>query len=412
LNVLENIKLAIGNVRSNLLRSMLTMLIIAFGVMALVGILTAIDSILSSMTNNFSGLGANSFSIIQKNVGFRGHPDGKRRIPGPPISFEQAMMLVEKNKLPTKIAVFATASSSEKVIYGDKSTNPEISIMGINEHYLDVNALNIKAGRPFSSTEYQHGVNVCIIGNDIVKRLFSNRPQSAIDRDISIGGKKFRIVGVMEEQGSSMTSNLDKQIEIPLLTQKKLYGFRDQSYSIGISTPVKMNLDDAIDYTTGLFRNIRRLKAGVDNDFEVQQADAIMKILEDNSSTLRIATIGIGLITLLGAAIGLMNIMLVSVTERTREIGIRKALGATRNNILVQFLVEAIVICQIGGLLGIFFGILAGNSIALILKGGFIIPWGWIILGIVTCVIVGLISGIYPAMKASRLDPVESLRYE
>ena len=173
-----------------------------------------------------------------------------------------------------------------------------------------------------------------------------------------------------------------------------------------------MNLDDAIDYTTGLFRNIRRLKAGVDNDFEVQQADAIMKILEDNSSTLRIATIGIGLITLLGAAIGLMNIMLVSVTERTREIGIRKALGATRNNILVQFLVEAIVICQIGGLLGIFFGILAGNSIALILKGGFIIPWGWIILGIVTCVIVGLISGIYPAMKASRLDPVESLRYE
>ena len=391
MNVLENIKLAIGNVRSNLLRSMLTMLIIAFGVMALVGILTAIDSILSSMTNNFSGLGANSFSIIQKNVGFRGHPDGKRRIPGPPISFEQAMMLVEKNKLPTKIAVFATASSSEKVIYGDKSTNPEISILGINEHYLDVNALNIKAGRPFSSTEYQHGVNVCIIGNDIVKRLFSNRPQSAIDRDISIGGKKFRIVGVMEEQGSSMTSNLDKQIEIPLLTQKKLYGFQDQSYSIGISTPVKMN---------------------VDNDFEVQQADAIMKILEDNSSTLRIATIGIGLITLLGAAIGLMNIMLVSVTERTREIGIRKALGATRNNILVQFLVEAIVICQIGGLLGIFFGILAGNSIALILKGGFIIPWGWIILGIVTCVIVGLISGIYPAIKASRLDPVESLRYE
>ncbi|MCO6461330.1 MAG: ABC transporter permease [Saprospiraceae bacterium] len=412
MNPIENIKLAIGNVRSNLLRSMLTMMIIAFGVMALVGILTAIDSILNSMTTNFSGLGANSFSIEQKNVGFRGHPDGKRRVPGPPITFEQANELFTKNKLPTKVAISGSGVSGVSVVYENKKTTPEIDVIGINENYLSVNSFNIQAGRPFSSSEFQYGVNVCIVGMAVVKRLFNGRAQAALDRDISIGGNKFRIVGVMESQGSSMTSNVDKQIEIPLLTQKKLYGYADQSYFIGISTPLNMELNAAIDYTTGLFRNIRRLRAGVDNDFEIRQADAIMKILEENSSTLRIATIGIGLITLLGAAIGLMNIMLVSVKERTREIGIRKALGATRNNILSQFLIEAVVICQLGGLLGIVLGILAGNSIALFLKGGFIIPWDWIILGIVVCVVVGLFSGIYPAMKAARLDPVESLRYE
>ena len=412
MNPLENIKLAIANVRSNLLRSLLTMMIIAFGIMALVGILTAIDSILLSMTNSFSGLGANSFAISRKGEDFRRHDGGRQTKVSPPITYEQAMTLIEKNKLPTRVSVSGYATGNASVTCSDKKTDPNISVVGINEPYLDVNVYELSAGRQFSSNEYLYGTNVCLIGTELVKRLFSGREVAAVDKVISVGGNKFKVVGVLAAQGSSMNSNVDKQIEIPLLTQKKIYGYTDQNYDITISIPVGTNLEESIDYTTGLFRAIRRLKVVEEDDFEIEKSDAIMSILEENTVTLRLATIGIGLITLLGAAIGLMNIMLVSVTERTREIGIRKALGATKNNILLQFLIEAIVICQIGGLIGIFLGILAGNFISIFMDGAFIIPWAWIIMGVITCLLVGLVSGIYPAMKAARLDPVESLRYE
>ncbi len=412
MRLLEDVKLSLSNVKDNLLRSILTMLIIAFGIMALVGILTAIDSILSSLQNSFSGLGANSFAITQLDTGFGRRHRGPRQADGKEISFDNAIDFQAAFESYAKVAVSATAFSNSKVTYESKKTNPNIQVTGINDQYLDVNGTNLETGRSFSSAELLYGANVCIIGKEIVKLLFSGNSNLAIDKVITINANKFKVVGVLTAQGASMTSTGDNSIYIPLLTQRKYFAFQGQDYDIKVAIPSQANLEDYISQATMIFRNIRKLRVVDANNFSVEKSEAMMDMLKENTATLRIATICIGLITLIGAAIGLMNIMLVSVTDRTREIGIRKALGATKKNILTQFLIEAIIICQIGGLIGIGLGILAGNAVSMLTGSAFIIPWLWITVGIILCLIVGLIAGIYPALKAANLDPVESLRYE
>lgn len=412
MTISDNIKLSLSSIRDNLLRSILTMVIIAFGIMALVGILTAIDAILGSLSSSFSGLGANSYAISPNDESFGPRRRGMRREAYKVITYDQATEFADRFSTQAKVSINAAAFNNSTVVFDTKKTNPNINVLGINENYLEASNMNISVGRGFSTSEFQFGSNVCILGSDLISLLFSGNEHLALDKSVSIDGNKFRVVGVLQSKGSSMTSSGDRQVFIPLLTQKKYFATQNQNYNLLISVPLQTNLEESSTQAIGLFRNIRRLRVIDKDDFVIEKSDAILRTLEENTATIRIATVAIGFITLIGASIGLMNIMLVSVTDRTREIGIRKALGATRRNILMQFLLEAIVICQIGGIVGIVLGIGAGNIISLFTKSSFLIPWPWITLGIITCFIVGLVAGIYPAIKAAKLDPVESLRYE
>lgn len=410
MNTSENIKIALSSIRSQLLRTVLTALIIAIGIMALVGILTSIDAIKSSINNNFTAMGANSFSIQNRGMHIRVGNKGKRPKKFDVIDFRQADRFSAEYKFPATVSISTMASRVSTLKYRDKKSNPNVFIMGGNENYLFTSGYAIDKGRNLSPQEVQYGSNVVIIGKDIEEKLFPS--EDPLDKLISVGSTKYRVIGTLKEKGSAMGFGGDKVCILPLYNVRQNFGSNRTSYSINVSVNDVKQMEAAVGEATGLFRIIRGLEAREEDTFEITKSDSIATVLLSQISTVTLAATIIGLITLLGAAIGLMNIMLVSVTERTREIGIRKALGATPKKIRSQFLVEAIIICQLGGILGVILGILVGNLMSLLLESGFIIPWLWIISGLVLCFIVGVISGYYPASKAAKLDPIEALRYE
>jgi putative ABC transport system permease protein len=406
----ENLKVAVQSIRSQLLRTILTALIIGIGIMALVGILTAIDAIKGSITNNFQSMGANSFTIQNRGMHIRVGSRGKRPKRFKPIEYHQALRFMEEFHFPATVSVSTVASRISTIKYQDRKSNPNILIMGGNENYLNTGGFTIATGRNFSANEVLNGENVVVIGKDVVEKLFPS--SDPLDKLISVGSNKYRVVGTLKEKGSSMGFGGDKICIIPLANVKQNYNRPNMSFAINVSVSNMQQMDAAISAATGLFRTVRGVRIGEDENFEITKSDSIANILMSQMSSVTLAATLIGFITLLGAAIGLMNIMLVSVTERTREIGIRKALGATPKLIRRQFLIEAILICQLGGLLGVVLGILAGNGMSLLLDTGFIVPWKWIILGFTLCFFVGLISGFYPASRAAKLDPIDALRYE
>lgn len=405
----ENIRVAFKAIRSNRVRAVLTMAIIAFGIMALVGILTAIDGLKSTLTEQFTMMGANSFSITSRSMRVQMGEQRYRTKNHAQITYREASEFREKFREPAWVSVSFNASGLAEYRFGSKKTNPNISVIGADENYLTISGQEIESGRNFSQEDLLGNRHVVLIGQDIVRFLFPG--VDPIGQEIGLPGLKLTVIGVIKSMGASMMGT-DQVTIIPITTARQYFSRPNVTYNIGIMPHKSVSLDMMASEAEGIFRIIRNLDPRDESDFNIQKSDTIIEMLMENIRYVTLAATIIGLITLFGAAVGLMNIMLVSVTERTREIGVRKALGARKAVIRQQFLFESVIIGQLGGLLGIVAGILIGNLVSLGMGSSFTVPWLWVIGGVLACFVVGVASGYFPAVKASAIDPIEALRYE
>lgn len=371
----------------------------------MVGILTAIEAIKSSISSEFTNMGANTFVIRQLRSRVRVE---NKSLKFRQITFKEAQRFKNDLQFPALVSVSNRSNFSSTVKFRGKKTNPNVSVLGIDENYLATAGYQIKTGRNLNENELSG--SVAIIGQEIAERLFSE--SDALGEHVNLDGTKYRVIGVLKEKGASSGFGGDRTVLIPIERARQRYKKDNETFTINVMVNSPEQLSPAISEATGLFRKVRKVPLSKGDDFEVRRSDSMAQKMIENLQAVTVVASLVGIITLLGAAIGLMNIMLVSVTERTREIGVRKALGATALTVKWQFLIEAVVICQMGGLAGIVLGILIGNIMSMLIGVGFIIPWVWIFTGIALCLFVGVVSGYYPAQKASKLDPIESLRYE
>ena len=407
----ENVRIAIGSIRTQLLRTILTVLIIAIGITALVGILTVVSALENTISSDFASMGANTFNINQYENTSRRHGVQVREIINPVISYPEAVAFKNKYKYPlTTTSISFSATSIAEIKYESTKTDPENTVVGVDEYFMANSGLETSSGRNFTSFDIQNNTYNCIVGSDFEKGLLKN--VNPIDKIISIRGAKFKVIGVLKEKGSTFRNNQDLRVLIPIQVARSLFTAPNINYTMSIMVAQKEMLDQAIDDANSTMRRVRKLSPIKDNNFAIVRSDDLINKILGITQYLGIASWIIGIITVLGSSIALMNIMIVSVTERTREIGVRKALGAKKSTIAFQFFIETLLIGQMGGIIGIIFGIGIGYAIATAINFVFVIPWGAIFAAFTTSFAVAIFSGLYPAIKAALLDPIEALRYE
>lgn len=424
MNLLDTVSLSYRTIRANRLRTGLTVSIIALGIAALIGIRTAIEAMTQKFTESFSSMGANGYNIrfktawnVRFNVGLqkevRGRRKEKKSNTNKPITQFQAESFKHNFDFPSVVSISLGGSGNAIVSANGKKTNPTVRISGGDENYTDLNGFKIAYGRGLSIQDVQAGRNVCLIGKDIADKLFDGNLERPVEQVIRINNISFRVIGTLESKGSTLGGSRDNLIITSYNTVRRFFSNNaNTSFSIGVKVPDVKMMDMAIGEGEGVFRSIRKIETTEADNFVVDKSDSFVELLLRNLSWLTGAAVVIGFITLMGAAIGLMNIMLVAVTERTKEIGLIKAIGGKQISIRQQFLFESLIISLLGAVFGIVAGILLGNSVSFLMSTGFVVPWLWVAFGVMICSVVGLLAGIYPAIKASRLNPIEALRYE
>jgi putative ABC transport system permease protein len=424
MKISDVLSLAYRSVRSHKLRTSITITIIAIGITALIGFTTAIQAMNEKLMESFSTMGANGFTIRFKERNFRiggGGGDVKLSKKGAKkqkqsslnklLTEEESELFVKNYQFPGATIGLSTFSGRNNIVsYQSLKTSPNVLMMGGDENYLFLNGFSLLAGRNFSRQEIQSAQNICLLGYDVASKLFKLDRSIAVNHIVRINDIPYRVIGVLASRGSSFGFSRDNLVVIGYKNIEKFSS--NNSYTIGVKIDMLNQVANAMGEAEGVFRAIRKLNTTEESNFVVERSDSVAEKAINVLGYLTAAIVVIGFITLIGSAFGLMNIMLVSVTERTKEVGLIKAIGGKSKTVRQQFLSEAILISLLGAFFGIVLGLLFGNFLAILLSAGFTIPWKWIGYGIAICGTVGLLAGLYPALKAGKLNPIDALRYE